>query len=430
MPSFKLPAHASVAVSAILLGLLGCEQPSSGPAPVTAAPPVAVADDGGAAAQPATVTATPATDAVVPATPTVDGPPATPEPLARLTAPPAAPDAEAQPAAVKLGIGDPAPPLAVAQWVTGEPLAKLEPGQIHVVEFWATWCGPCLASMPHISQLQTAYGDKVRFIGVTREAGDVVQKFLARDQSAGKTWREVITYRLALDQEDAMNAAYMRAAGQSGIPCAFVVGRDGAVEWIGHPMRIDEPLARIVSGEWDRAAAIAEFEEGQRLKAMQTRLSGLLRASKTDDALAFLDEMEQGQTPSPALLRLRWSILKKAGRLAEANAVLARFVEQVWNDANLLNEAAWSIATDRGEQRDLDLALKAAQRASELRQHEDGTILDTLARVYYEQRDLPQAVAWQRRAVKRAPENAELAATLKKYESESTPATDPPPAAP
>src|SRR5690349_21602113 len=65
-----------------------------------------------------------------------------------------------------LGIGDAAPKLEVKEFVKGEPIKALEPGSVYVVEFWATWCGPCRATIPHLTELQKKHGD-VKFIGVS-----------------------------------------------------------------------------------------------------------------------------------------------------------------------------------------------------------------------------------------------------------------------
>ncbi len=136
--------------------------------------------------------------------------------------------------ATTLGIGDPAPSLSIDRWVTGEPIDKLDPGQVYVIEFWVMWCRPCRTSMPHLSQLQQHYGDKARFVGVTRETEDTGRSFLLKAESAGKTWSEVIKYRLAIDSHDATDAAYMRAAGQTGIPTAFILGWHGGLDRASH----------------------------------------------------------------------------------------------------------------------------------------------------------------------------------------------------
>src|ERR1700761_3630148 len=70
-----------------------------------------------------------------------------------------------------LNWGDPAPALTVGKWVKGDPVAALEPGKIYVIDFWATWCAPCRALMPHLSELQKKYPDVV-FIGQDYQEDD------------------------------------------------------------------------------------------------------------------------------------------------------------------------------------------------------------------------------------------------------------------
>src|SRR4051812_24307595 len=73
----------------------------------------------------------------------------------------------AEPAGVALKVGDPAPKLQLDKWLKGEPIKELEKGKVYVIECWATWCGPCIASMPHVTRLQAKYKDKgVVVIGI------------------------------------------------------------------------------------------------------------------------------------------------------------------------------------------------------------------------------------------------------------------------
>ena len=166
------------------------------------------------------------------------------KPIVATTPPPA----RSTPPVARLGVGDPAPKLQLDQFVLGSPLNESLEGKVHVVEFWATWCGPCRRSMPHISELQQYHRDEVTFIGVTREDTATVSEFLEDESPDGQLWRDVVHYRLAIDADNATNNAYMRAAGQRGIPTAFIVGGDGIIKWIGHPSRIDEPLQQVVDG--------------------------------------------------------------------------------------------------------------------------------------------------------------------------------------
>ena len=65
-----------------------------------------------------------------------------------------------------LKVGDPAPKIEVKSFVKGEPVKTFEAGKTYVVEFWATWCGPCKTSIPHLSELQKKH-PAVTFIGVS-----------------------------------------------------------------------------------------------------------------------------------------------------------------------------------------------------------------------------------------------------------------------
>ncbi|MAI73944.1 MAG: hypothetical protein CMM01_24010 [Rhodopirellula sp.] len=329
----------------------------------------------------------------------------------------AAPSTPNSPAAA-LTIGDPNPGLRLAKFVKGDEVTAPLKDDVTVVEFWATWCGPCRVGMPHISELQREYGDKVRFIGVTNEGEDVVTKFLESASPGGETWDEVIDYRLALDDGGWTNNAYMRAANQNGIPCAFIVGRDGVVEWIGHPGSIDQPLKQIVDGNWDRQAAVAEFKQQAMFDQYAQKLNGMLRSGNFDAALSLLDQMEESSGgKSIQLLNYRLIILMMADRAEEASSVRGELIEAAWNDATVLNGVAWETAT-ADNATDLELALKAAKRASELSEDKDAAILDTLARCHYELGQLDEAIEVQQKAVDLDSNMQEVTEALKRYQDE------------
>ncbi len=167
--------------------------------------------------------------------------------------------------AATLSIGDPAPALKCAKWVKGDAVAGFDPAKLYVVEFWATWCGPCKASIPHLTEMAHKY-KQVTFIGmdVSEHAADKVATVTKFVTGMG----DQMDYHVAMDTDEAfMNKNWMAAAGQTGIPTAFLV-QAGKIIWIGHPMGgLEGTLAEVVAGKFDQAKAKVRADATKRVQA-------------------------------------------------------------------------------------------------------------------------------------------------------------------
>lgn len=347
-------------------------------------------------------------------------PAAKPVPAAPAAAKPATAEKPAEPM-IKLAPGDKAPALKIEHWLKGAPVDQFEPGNIYVVEFWATWCGPCKVSMPHLSELQERYQDyKVTFIGISDEGLPTVKSFLDKPEWAAKT-----KYTVTTDPDRSAHKSYMEAALQRGIPTAFIVGKSGAVEWIGHPMGIDEPLEKIVKDQWDLKSARATFENAMKAQAARMQLEGDLRKAMSngnwEESFVLLEKMAEADPTMAAMVRgQRFEMMLVHADPDRAYAYGRELLAKHGTDPQILNQVAWTIVDQEGvKRRDLDFALAAAIKADELTKGENAAILDTLARIYWDKGDKPNAIATQKKAAANAPDNPmgeEIKATLRKYE--------------
>jgi NADPH2:quinone reductase len=114
----------------------------------------------------------------------------------------------------------PAPPITLPLLGGGQFDLNAEKGKVVILDFWATWCGPCVASMPENLKVIGQFDpNKVKFVAVNQGEPDAqVSKFL---QTRG--WQMVV----AMDATQAVGAKY----GADSIPLTVIIGPDGKVEW-------------------------------------------------------------------------------------------------------------------------------------------------------------------------------------------------------
>ncbi|MGE0193255.1 MAG: redoxin family protein [Planctomycetota bacterium] len=333
-----------------------------------------------------------------------------------------APANEAKAAPERLTIGDKAPDIDIEHWVKGvemdkrgkfEPLTTWEPGQVYLLEFWATWCPPCVGSMPHLSELQEKHAkDGFRVIGVSDESLPKVVEFLFKTyERDGKVHNDRTHYTLTTDPDGSTHASFFRAAGQRGIPCGFVIGKTGEVEWIGHPMRVDDVLEQVIAGTWDREAFKTEFEEKRRLDELRTTFNAAYRplrqAGDWEGCWKVLEE-QGAELPNLEMERAH-VLLVGLKRADEGYAILKEHAEASKESPQGLNRIAWWIVDTKDlEPRDLDLAQSLAEKACELAEHKDPSILDTLAHVHHARGELDKAIELQTKAVELAAGNERL----------------------
>lgn len=165
-----------------------------------------------------------------------------------------------------LKIGDKAPDLKV-EWIKGTPVESFNSGKLYVIEFWATWCGPCKSAMPHLSEMARQYRDKVTFIGVNIwekvKTGQQYESVYPAVKSFVTNMGDKMDYNVAAEKNDLyMSTNWMKASGENGIPASFLV-KDGKVIWIGHPINLDSTLLEVFAGTYDMEKYAKESKEAK-----------------------------------------------------------------------------------------------------------------------------------------------------------------------
>ena len=220
-------------------------------------------------------------------------------------------------------IGDPAPALTIKEWTKGPPVDVQDGKNIYVLEFWQSLSKASVAAIPKLNELQKKFKEQgVVILGISDDPADKLREFVGFQDVA-------MNYGVAADDKRATARKYMVAFGQSAIPYAFIIGKDGKVLWHGHPLYgLDKALDEIVAGHYS-----------------------LEQAKRRDIPRAELDE---------------YLNLSRAGS-GKAQEMGRKLLSARTNSAPKLGEFAYRIITDvHNKHRDFALAGEALDQAQRL----------------------------------------------------------------
>ncbi|MET4387531.1 thiol-disulfide isomerase/thioredoxin [Bradyrhizobium sp. F1.4.3] len=205
-----------------------------------------------------------------------------------------------------LYIESPAPSLKVENWLRGEPLTNFEPGKVYIVEFWASWCDPCVKAMPHLIELQAKYKDEgLEVVGVAayEKAPTADEARTKLDAWLTETFSN-LNYRIGFDSTGEMNKLWMDASSSPGVPRSFIVDRDRHIAFIGDPLDIAHVLPKIINGTWRssdeaKAADAKRIAEDQRTERFYSIRRTIRLAMEARDWPAALSAAEEGIAMMP-----------------------------------------------------------------------------------------------------------------------------------
>lgn len=319
----------------------------------------------------------------------------------------------------KLKVGDPAPALKASKWLQGTEVKSFEKGKIYIVEFWATWCGPCIVMMPHMSDMQQEYKDKgVTFIGYTaQDKNNTAEKVAKFVEKRGPKLKYTFAYADNRDTYD----AWMMAAGQNGIPCCFVVDKDARIAYIGHPMYLDEVLPEVVAGKWspDAAAGLAKVEK--EVEGVFGALGGDPEAALK--AVAEFEKQHPKLAGIPYFNAPKINAMLKAKKTAEARTFAEHIIDKSVkaDDAGMLQQISQTLRSPAagGDKELAALSLKAAEGMLKINGEKDPVALYFVAEAHFAAGDKAKAKEFGARAVAAAENEGmkkQLESLTKKYD--------------
>ncbi len=233
-------------------------------------------------------------------------------------------------------VGEKPPEIQIKEWLnTSEnyTLEKLK-GKIVLIDFWATWCRPCVRAMPHLQKVWEAYKDKgLVVIAISAETKNKVEPFAKQYH---------YSFPFALDDNRKTNKSY----DIKSIPTTYIIAPNGKVAWQGHAG--SEDVEKVIK------ALLPKVKKDSGSSGVDTESPTKVKLREVADDLKFAaKQAEKGKLSSA----LRMADKK----LSEQNAT-----EKEKEDAKYIKEEIEKRASELFKEADRLLKEKAPYEAREL----------------------------------------------------------------
>jgi len=273
-----------------------------------------------------------------------------------------------------LSVGDAAPELRVEKWIRKGGFIPFEKDKVYLVDLWATWCVPCIAGMPHLTQLQKKYKAKgLEVIGITSEDKygntlENVMNFVAKRDTA-------MNYNIAwlpVSTKDSVEGIWLHPwmikSGSGNLPTAFLVDRQGKIVFIGDPFTIDGTLDQVMNNHYDIDHLKANYLSGINAEKILSQFNSAIKTGNLKEAIVFgMQILNDFSYVKPnTYLVLGWQVSHMEGEI----------------DPGLLQ-----------------IAYDAIIRGIKLTQFNSPAFFDVLAGIFAAKKDLPSAVITEKLAV-------------------------------
>jgi thiol-disulfide isomerase/thioredoxin len=274
------------------------------------------------------------------------------------------------------GVGNRAPELKIEKWLKGGGFQSLKKGKVYLIDFWATWCVPCIAGMPHLSQLQQKYKDRgLDVIGIT--SNDPYGNTQDKVAAFVKSRQGLMQYDIAWVPESSKKNLtgifvhpWMQKAGTMNLPTVFLVDRNGNIAYIGDPHTVDGVLDQVINGAHDLKTLEANYLSGLEAEKTCKQFEASLKENNFTEAAALGKKILNGYS------------YVKVNTLLVVGSSIGTLAQQKNIDTTLL-----------------EIGFTAARRGVVATRFESPGFLSTLASLYAAKKDYVQAIITQSLAI-------------------------------